>query len=58
MSYSVLNKIKRSSLSSLEKCYKKNIAKFLSSKREAVLTLINKYIQKFQRTLTSKEIMS
>ena len=56
MSYSVLNKIKRSSWNLLEKWDKKNIAKLSCGKRETVVKLINKWIWNFKSTLTAKEI--
>ena len=56
VSYSVLNKIKRSSWNLLEKWDKKNITKLSCGKRETVVKLINKCIRNFKSELTAKEI--
>ena len=56
VSYSVLNKIKRSSLNLLEKWDKKNITKLSCGKIETVVKLINKCIRNFKSTLAAKEI--
>ena len=55
-SYSVLNKIKRSSLDYLNKYSKRSITKVFGSKEKIIVKLIKKCIQNVQSTTTAKEV--
>ena len=54
VSYSVLNKIKRSSLDDLNKYSKRNITKVSDSKEKIIVKLIKKCIQNVRSTTTAK----
>ena len=56
VSYSVLNKIKRSSLDDLNKYSKRNITKVSDSKEKIIVKLIKKCIQSVRSTTTAKEV--
>ena len=57
VSYSVLNKIKRSSLDYLNKYSKRSITKVSDSKEKIIVKLIKKCIQNVRSTTTAKEVI-